>query len=349
MKRIIGAAGVAALLATSAPVAAQSAPPAITADLVARLCPVTGLPGLKLGATHKEQPPELLRTLRRLPESFRPFTEAELDTTSWSGQVTAVTYRVASPDGDDNEAALASFDKAMAASGWEPVELPRTITPLSVLGGRTLEREVDGPDGKRRLLVEFDASGALALRCGDPALLQQDQREREGTLEPGSPRPLAPAYDPALRLPEASACQSPALQRLTVGTSELDEEASELVPFLAAAMQESDRAQFGKRLAKWLEWKLLGSGKIDDNRLVALRTGAAKSNVDGEMGLLMRFLAVGRELADARESGDALKSCDALRKLMVFEHDKSRQQAAYWSRVNTALEAEAKRLGIALD
>lgn len=350
MKTALGSTVSAAMLVISVPAAAQEVPkPTISAELVSRLCPVTGMAGLKLGATRQEQPAELLRSLRRLPDSFRPFTEAELDVTSWSGKIAAVTYRAASPDGEINDALLEGFDATMVPAGWEPVVLDRTITPLSMLGGRTLEREVDGPEGRRKLLLEFDASGALALRCGDPALLEQDQRERDGTLEPGSPRPLAPAYDPTLRLPESSACQSLALQRLTVGTPKLDEEAPELVPFLAAAMQESDRAQFGKRLATWLEWKLLGSGKTDDNRLVALRTAAAKSNVDSEMRLMMQFLAVGGELAEARESGDNFKGCNALRKLMAFEHDKSRQQAAYWDRVNAALEAEAKRLGIGLE
>jgi hypothetical protein len=351
MKTGIGAAVAAvAMLPFSTPSMAQDAPkPAITAELVSRLCPVSGMPGLKLGATREEQPPELLRILRRLPASFKPFTEAELETTSWSGKVAAITYRAASPDGDVNDALLEGFDAPMIAAGWEPVVLDRTVTPLSVLGGRTLEREILGPDGSRKLLLEFDASGALALRCGDPALLELDQRERDGTLEPGSPRPVAPAYDPALRLPEPSACQSPALQRLTVENEKLEEEAPELVPFLAATTQESDRAQFGKRLGTWLEWKLLGSGKVDDNRLVALRTAAAKSNVDGEMRLMMQFLAIGGELAEARERGDALKSCEGLRKLMAFEHDKSRQQVAYWDRVNAALEAEAKRLGIGLE
>jgi len=349
MKMVIGAACAAALLATSAPLMAQAAPPVISADLVARLCPVTGMPGLKLGGTRAEQPPELLRSLRLLPDSFRPFTEAELDETPWSGRIAAITYRAASPDGDVNDALLEGFDETMTRAGWEPMVLGDTIMPMSVLGGRTLERDVEGGQGKQRLLLEFDASGALALRCGDPALLGQAKREQDGTLEPGSPRPVPPPFDPGLRLPEPAACQSPALQRLTVEKAKFDEEAPEIVPFLAATMQESDRAQFGKRLNTWLEWKLLGSGKLDDNRLIDLREAAAKANVDGEMRQMMEFLAIGGELAEARESGDAAKSCEALRKLMTFEHAKSRQQVAYWDRVNTALEAEAKRLGIGLE
>ncbi|MGB5077939.1 MAG: hypothetical protein WBO17_10705, partial [Sphingorhabdus sp.] len=75
------------ILVLSDPASAQPAPkPTISAELVARLCPLKGVPGLKLGATRDEQSPELLRSLRRLPESFRPFTEAELDDTAWSGR-----------------------------------------------------------------------------------------------------------------------------------------------------------------------------------------------------------------------------------------------------------------------
>lgn len=349
MKICIASACAAALLANGAPAAAQAVRPTISADLVARACPVIGMPGLRLGATRAEQPPELLRSLRKLPDSYRPFTEAELEETSWSGKVAAITFRAASPDGDVNDALLDSFDETMMRAGWEPMVLGDTIMPLSVLGGRTLEREVDAPQGKQRLLLEFDASGALALRCGDPALLEQSRREQDGTLEPGSPRPVPPPYDPALRLPEPAACQSPALQRLTAEKGQLDEAAPEIVPFVAATMQESDRARHGKRLNTWLEWKLLGSGKLDDNRLVALREAAAKTSVDGEMRLMMQFLAIGGELAAARESGDAAKSCEAMRKLMAFEHEKSRQQVAYWTRFNAALEAEARRLGIGVE
>lgn len=252
--------GVALLLAVSAPAYAQEAPkPVITAELVARLCPVTGMPGLKLGATRNEQPPELLRSLRRLPDGFAPFIEAELETTAWSGRVAAITYRAASPDGDVNEQLLYDFDDTMQPAGWGGTVTDKTIMPLSALGGRTLEREVQGPDGKRMLLLEFAADGALALRCGDPALLEQSRRELDGTLEPGTPRPVAPAYDPKLRLPDPAVCQSPGVQQVFAGTGKLDEDTPELANLAAAGSQESERAHLTKRLNTWLEWKLLGS------------------------------------------------------------------------------------------
>ena len=186
------------------------------------------------------------------------------------------------------------------------------------------------------------------MRCGDPVLLALDQRERDGTLEPGSLRPVAPPYDPALRLPASTVCQSPAVQQLVSGSAKPDDEAPELAEFAAAASQESDRAHHAKRLNTWLEWKLLGSGKLDDRSLVALREKAAKQDVEGQMRQMMEVLAVGGELSAAREGGNAGKGCEAFRKLMVFTHDRSRQDAAYWNRVNVAVEAEAKRLGVDL-
>lgn len=329
--------------ATEAPV------PTISAELVSRLCPVTGALGLKLGAVRGDQPPELLRSLRRLPAEFAPFTEGELDTTAWSGRVAAITYRAVSPDGDVNDRLLEAFDDTMTTAGWTGVALGDTITPLSSLASRTLEREVEGPDGKRALLLEFDASGALGLRCGDPALLELDQRERDGTLEPGSLRPVAPQFDPALRLPEADACQSPAIRRLTTSPDKLDEDTPEVAAFAGAVSQESDRAQFDKRLNTWLEWKLLNSGKIDENRLVELRTKAAKQNIDGEMKSMMYLLELAADIADARENNDEFKACEAMRKFLVLDHGKLRAQHQYWTSVNAGLEAEAKRLAIALD
>lgn len=67
------------------------------------------------------------------------------------------------------------------------------------------------------------------------------------------------------------------------------------------------------------------------------------------MRQMMEFLAVGGELSQARESGDLASGCEAFRKLMAYTYDRSREQATYWERVNTALEAEAKRLGIVLE
>ena len=341
---------VALMLAVSAPAYAQEASkPVITAELVARLCPVTGMPGLKLGATRNEQPPELLRSLRPLPDGFAPFTEAELETTAWSGRVAAITYRAASPDGDVNEQLLYDFDDTMQAAGWGATVTDETISPLSAFGGRTLEREVEGPDGKRMLLLEFAADGALALRCGDPALLEQSRRELDGTLEPGTPRPVAPPYDPSLRLPDAAACRSVAVQEAIVDRDKFDEAAPEMLPFLAAAMQEADRSFFGKRLMTWLEWKLLGSTKVTDDGLMTIKEKAAKADIDAEMTRMMQFLALGGELSKAREAGDKFASCDALRRLMAFEYQGHQAKWAYWERVNAALEAEAKRLGIALD
>lgn len=351
MKTALGSAVAAATMLASCPPAMgqEAAKPAITAELVSRLCPVTGMPGLKLGATRQEQPTELLRGLRPLPASFAPFTEAELDTTAWSDRAAAITYRAASPDGDVNEQLLYDFDDTMQAAGWSGTVTDKTILPLSGFGGRTLEREVEGPEGKRVLLLEFSAGGALALRCGDPALLELDQRERDGTLEPGTFRPAAPPYDSSLRLPDAAACRSIAVQEATVDRDKFDEAAPEMVPFLAAAMQEADRSFFGKRLMTWLEWKLLGSTKVTDDGLVKIKEKAARADIDAEMGRMMQFLALGGELAKAREAGDKFASCDALRQLMAFEYQGHQAKWAYWSRVNTALEAEAKRLGIALD
>lgn len=342
-----------AAVAAPLPALAQSsdAPPApaISADLVARLCPAMGLTGLKLGAPRSAQPPELLRSLRRLPAQLAPFTEAELEVTTWSGRVAGVTYRAASPDGEINSALLESFDSIMLADGWELSVTDETVSPMSILGGRALERTVEGPEGKRQLLLEFDASGALALRCADRALLAQAKRELDGTLDQGSPRPQRPSYDSALKLPEPAACDSPALQRLAASRENMDEYAPEMVTFAAAAMRDSDQAQWGKRLNTWLEWRLLGSGKITDDKLTALREKYARSGAEDEMRMTMELLGIMGEVAEAREHGDQRGSCLALRKMMVFESAKNKAEADFWQRVNTALEAEAKRLGVVLD
>jgi hypothetical protein len=336
------------LSAVSAWAQAPKATPTISAQLVDRLCPVTGAKGLKLGALRSEQPRDLMRSLRKLPAEFAPFTSAELLTTAWSEQVAAITYRGPLPEGQDETELLYAFDDAMQAAGWGGVVTDNTITPLSSLGGRSLEREVEVAAGKQMLLLEFDTSGALALRCGDPALLELDRRELGGTLEPGSPRPVPPLIDAALRLPKPEVCQSQALRKLTA-TSQIDEEAPEFVSFAAATVQQSALSQFGKRLNTWIEWKLLNSGKVDDNRLMELRATAAKQDVEGEMKQLMAILGLFEQIAAAREHNDEFAACEAMRQFLVFDHDKLRVRHQYWTRVNAALETEARRLGVALD
>lgn len=322
---------------------------AITADKVERLCPVTGSPGLALGDPSDHQPTELKRGLRQLSADLAPFTKGRLELTPWSERVTAVTYSAEPGDTDQHGELLEAFDAMMIAAGWQPVTVDNEkMLPLNILDQRAYRREVMAKNGPQTLLVEFATDGAVQMRCGDPALLELAQREREGRLDPGSPRPIAPPFDPARRVPDAKICKTARLQEFALAKSGLDEFSPDIYEFGSAAFESRRRAGHGKRLNTWLEWKLLGSGRVSEDRLFELQEPFAKLREIG-LGKMMQMLVPVTAFANAREQGNGEAACEAMRQVLVAETKQSLADIAYWDKVNAALEAEAKRAGAALE
>ncbi|MCU0733286.1 MAG: hypothetical protein MUE84_17120 [Hyphomonas sp.] len=330
------------------PVAAEDA--SISSELVDRLCPFTGQPGLVLGATLQAQPAGLERSLRNLPPESAPFTRGQLELTPWSRRIAAITYSAPHTlDPDQAEALRTSVYQALTAVGWQETEVnSEQILPLNIVDKAAFERIVPSSVGPQKLLLEFAIDGSIELRCGDPQLLILAQQEREGRLEPGATRPVAPPYDETKKLPDAAICQTQRLQQFALAQGGADEFSPEFVDFGGAAFEESERSGHGERVKTWLEWKLLRSGKITEDRLNELHKPylpLREAGVESMMQMLVHTVAFG----EARERGDGQAACEAMRQVILMEHARNRTEIVYWEKVNTALEGEAKRLGVALD
>lgn len=154
--------------------AATSAEAAVTVPdietIETRLCPVGGATALRLGVTEAEQVPALRRALLGRAAPIAPFTEAHAIYTQWSDKLSAVEFNGASPHGDDNAAFEDGMVKALDAGGWT-VSL-RKMAVLTPMGVGAYEKVLVTADGPRLMLLQFDASGAVALRCGNFELLR---------------------------------------------------------------------------------------------------------------------------------------------------------------------------------
>lgn len=320
----------------------------ITAAQVEGLCPGVGLPGTVLGAARAAQDPALVGTMGQLPARFAPFAEAELELTDWSDRLAAITWRGASPDGDVNARTMEAFRAAMAAAGWSETVQGDLMSPLG-FDAVLFEKDLPTNLGLRRMLVEFDTPGALMLRCGDAELLELALAERGGQLVPGSPRPALPAPGPRAALPDDTACADPGVQAVFADDDRIDESNPVLRRLMAAGEQSSAMSQAGKRLNTWLKWKLLGSGKIDDAALWAVQDRAEAPDGASLTREMTGFLEAAGAMMQARKAGDRAQTCRAFLDVVRLQHTRAQREAAKWAAINGAFEAEAARLGIALD
>ncbi|MDP3907204.1 hypothetical protein [Novosphingobium sp.] len=345
---MLGLTAGASLLAALPVRAEQPALHSITPAQVEGLCPGVTLPGTVLGAPRSAQDAGFVASLHKLPARFAPFAEAELDLTDWSDRLAAITWRGASPDGDVNTRTMEAFRAAMTAAGWAETVQGDLMTPLG-FDAVMFEKDLPTNLGTRRMLVEFDTPGALMLRCGDAELLELALAERDGKLAPGSPRPSLPALGPAAALPDASVCADPAVQAVFVDEGRIDEANPALQRLLAAGEQSGAMSHAAKRLNTWLKWKLLGSGKIDADALWTVQERVEAHDGEALTQDMTGFLAAAGAMMQARKAGDRAQICRAFLDVMHFQHAREQREAAKWTRVNAALEAEAARLGIALD
>ncbi len=350
MKRgvLVSLAAAAAGLVTPAPALAQQPTIAfVDAAKAASLCPGLGLTGMVLGASRAQQDQTLARRLNNLPADFAPFTEAELDFTAWSDRLAGVTYRAASPDGDVNRAWAEALEDNLLSAGWTPLDSRDLASPLA-FDGKLFKKRVEGPQGARTLLLEFDIPGALMLRCGDLDLFEIGQEESEGRLAPGTPRPVAPPTAPPAPLPKAADCDDPALLAAFETPNQVDESAPAFRAFIAGGEQIFARKRHGERLRAWLTWTLLGSGRVDQERIWDIEEAATPDD-DAQTPLLQGLLGAMGGTVEAMQTGDAGKTCRSLVSVMAATAEKDEYDATRDARINQALEAEARRLRIAVD
>lgn len=338
---LVAVAAVHSVAATSA-VAVVTIPDIQTIET--RLCPVGGAKALRLGVTEADQDPALRRAFSGRAAPIAPFTEAHAIYTHWSDKLTAVEFSGASPDGDDNAAFEDGMVKVLDAGGWT-VSL-RKVPILTPMGVGAYEKVLVTADGPRLMMLQFDASGAVALRCGDFELLRLSEDEQLGWLAPGSPRPVmsaSPAGSLGILRPED--CAKPEIRNNL--DQVLDEGAHPEINGEFDQAVALDRYQ--TRLKTWLRWKIVASGKGNGNALWKIEEQTAPvsgAQLEKDFNALLAPIAAYGQVGN---TDDAEAKCRVAAGVMLAESKRAATDAARLAKINAALEAEGKRLGVNLD
>lgn len=337
------------MLLTPAPAAAQSVK-RIDAQMVARFCPGMESSQLKPGLPISAQDQAFIKSLNRLPPDFTPFTEADLEMTSWSGKLAGITYRGASPDGDANRAWSEALVTTLQNEGWTELSQIDLASPLPYFA-HYFERDVDSGSGRRTLFLEFDTPGALVLRCGDLQLFEIQKNEAQDMLEEGSPRPPQLGdLETALRLPDESDCDDPMLLQAFREPGRIDETSEAFQKFAAAGENVAKVATSRQRLVTWLKWKLLRSGKVDQDRLWQLEDKASESAKTNPLTLSEDVLVAVGKVSDAVQAKDGAGKpkaiCRSMVGIILAQSAKEKQDSDYNAELARILESEAARLGI---
>lgn len=322
-----------------APARATVAVPSIE-TIETRLCPVGGAGALRLGQTEAAQDPALRRAFSGDAAPIAPFTESTANYTQWSDRLSAVEFRGASPDGDDNDAFVVGMIKALEAGGW--TRAVRKMPESLLRDADTYEKVLATADGPRLMMLQFAASGVIELRCGDFELLRLSEDEALDWLAPGSPRPVmpkTPAGRPGTIRPED--CAKPEIRD---NLDQLLDDGS--YPELTGEMA-LDRYQ--TRLKTWLRWKIVASGKANADALWKIEEKVAPlsgQQLEKDFGAVMEPLLAYDKVA---KKDDPEAKCRVAVGVLAGEAQRSTSEAARLAKVNAALEAEANRLGVKLD
>lgn len=286
--------------------------------------------------------------INHLPSSFAPFTEADLDLTGWSDRLAGISYLAASPDGAVNQAWSDTLQESLEAEGW--TRSPRRhLAATGMLDARMYEKIVPTGQGLRTLLVQFDTPGALMLSCGDAALLELARAEYEGRLAPGTPRPVPPVGGETTQLPAETDCTDPSLLSVFSDPKKIDETDPAFQKLTAGGDTIADRKRYQDRLHTWLTWRLLGSGKVTQDRIWELGSKANPGTDNVAMEMMQTMLGELNRVTEAQEKNDPAAMCKAMAGFIIATARKDQLDTEHWIRANTALEEEARRLGLQLD
>ncbi len=326
---------------------AQSLKP-IDAAQIDRICPGLTMPDLSLGKPRSQQDSYFLKQVNRLPEAFAPFTEADLEYTPWSGLLAGITYRAASPDGEVNRNLAQTLESSLLAAGWTKSDRTDLASPL-VFAAQHFSKEVETPQGKRALFLEFDTPGAVMLRCGDRRLFEIQKKEYEGELEPGSRRPRQPpTASKEAKVAAISDCDDTLLLQSFGKATTIDESSPAFVEFIAGGASLSEYEQYQARIVTWLKWALLDSTKIDRERIWELEDQANRGKAQQTLSLLGMMFEKVMQADAAMKSEEPKAACQSFVAFMQAQAEKDRRDIAYHERVAKILEQEAARVGLDL-
>ena len=330
------------ILATSAAHAASL--PSIT-TIETKLCPVGGATALRLGRTAAEQDPALRAAFADVQIELAPFTEARPIYSSWSNILSATEFNGALPDYADNMAFIEEMTKQLEANGWTRATAPQMPSSF-MMNPFVYAKRLPTPDGPRDFLLQFEAQGAAALYCGGLEQMRLSENESQEVLSPNAARPIPPTHTgQTLTNLQPDDCNKPEFREalmahLIAGNRSGVTDAADIA---------SDQKHYQSRLRTWLRWKMAGSGQISEEALWAIEEKVAPLEATQ---LEMNFIGFANGIVaidSGRKTQDAAAECRGMATLVAAETKNMALQAERLAKVNAALEAEAKRLGILLD
>lgn len=310
-----------------------------------RLCPVGGASALRLGLTEEEQDPALRRAFSGRAAPIAPFVESRADYTVWSGKLAAVEFNGSATDGASDQAFIVGMAHSLEASGWKKRErrIPRFI---SLDSPTSYEKVLATADGPRLMVLQYSANGGASLRCGDPDLLWLSEDEGLEKLATGSLRPVSPI--PPAGLPVVLRTEDCA--RLEFRDNFVQLLNGESSPSIIGPMDDAViQARYQGRLRTWLRWKIIASGKSDEDALWKIEENADPIDGDAAERDFNSFMGSILEIDDANKAGDPEGKCRGLLGVMLAETKRSTAEAKRLAKINAALEAEGRRLGVNLD
>jgi hypothetical protein len=346
-KPVVASLAAASLILSTSP-AVGRAVTQTDAEQIAILCPVPALRGIQLGMEKPLRDEFLRKSLSKLPPSFAPFTEATLEMTPWSQKLAGVIYLAESPNDPPNQAWSDALAQSLTSSGWTPSQRSDLASPLT-FNAIMFEKVVESTSGSHIAFIEFDTPGALKLRCGDAKLLEIQKKEQDGQLEPGSLRPAKPRYVEIDSTANDVDCDNPLLLEAFREPSSVDENNIAFRQFVAGSEALSEQKYYGERLMTWLKWKLISSGRVDEDKIWELEEKVAQRDGKAKMSNWMDAIAALGDMLKAQEQGDARAMCHSLARVMDATAKGDRSDIAYHAKVTQALEQEARRLDINVD
>ena len=321
-------------------------PPVPSPASVEALCPGGEGNPLQFGTAEGEIDSTLLDSAKQHARSAG-FEDVEPQFTNWSDKLLGVELIRDVPDGAALDQWGDDFHERITAAGWTVSE-----DPFMAGSQARYEKEVAGDTEPRLLAVEVSLHGirrGITLLCADAALQVKNQDELDGVLAEGSPRPVAPPPLPPLdEFMARLDCEDAATLDAFAKAVSLDD---------AGALAESRlkpeginaQANYQYRLVKWLRWRMLASGEIDELVLWDIEDGIREQYpIYFEEDLAM-MAEIASGITAAEKAKDPEKLCNSYKTIVGF----AARQSAHEERSNAALaaafEAEAKRRGIALD
>lgn len=288
----------------------------------------------------------------RAPAVLAPFTRVQPRSTPWSGQLMEMTYSVPIPNGQ--EARVQSLQdrigERLAAADWMFLEFDEDGPPVYLIGldsGNTFFRRTGEGAEASRVLIALDYQlGELTLTCAHDGLLLQGANEAFGKLPAGTPRPLVPEIAlPSVR--SEADCTAP-------------ETLEEVKRIFAAGKPDRfmadmvARTSYRDRLTTWMMWKLDDSGKITPERLIELSFSAIGGASPGgnpfaALEMITDLPPILKGMEAAEKTGDAAAMCRSLIPLQQLLAKADAITLKQTQATQSALTAEAKRLGVSFD